>query len=220
MVSKHNLGDWDKYLQTIFVSDLYQKITDFLNNNAKHHIIYPAKNQLFNAFKYCSFNNTKIAVIAQDPYHSKNQANGLCFAVNNNVAIPPSLKNINIALKNDIGKNLTANNLVYLAKQGVLLLNSTLTVEHGKANSHANIGWQEFSDKVIKILSENKNNLVFMLWGKHAQKKIKFINNKKHLILLSSHPSPFSAYKGFLNCRHFSIANKYLKKNQITTINW
>ena len=185
-------------------------------------IIYPASNDIFNAFKLTPLTSIKVVILGQDPYHGPNQAHGLCFSVQQPTPPPPSLKNIFKELMNDglIHTMPKHGNLTNWATQGVFLLNSVLTVKHQQANSHANIGWQRFTDHVIQIINNHTDHVVFMLWGNQAQQKAKQLDQKRHLILTSSHPSPLSAHRGFLGCKHFSRANDYLKQHQKTTINW
>ncbi|WP_395496553.1 uracil-DNA glycosylase [Arsenophonus endosymbiont of Lipoptena cervi] len=185
-------------------------------------VIFPAQKDIFNAFRYTKFNEIKVVILGQDPYHGYRQAHGLSFSVLPNVAIPPSLINIYKELAQDILDFRYPNHgcLVSWAQQGVLLLNTCLTVEFGKAHSHAHLGWEIFTDKVIKKINKYHTGIVFLLWGAHAQKKGQFIDKRKHFILKASHPSPFSVHKGFFGCRHFSEANKILVKQKISPINW
>lgn len=184
--------------------------------------IYPAAADVFNAFKAIEFHQVKVVILGQDPYHGPGQAHGLAFSVQPNIAIPPSLQNIYKELAQDI-PNFHIPNHGYLqswANQGVLLLNNVLTVQAGMANSHAQWGWQTFTDVVIHQLNQHRENLVFLLWGSHAQKKASFVNTQKHLILKSPHPSPLSAHRGFFGCQHFSKTNAYLQTHGIQPINW
>jgi uracil-DNA glycosylase len=184
--------------------------------------IFPPDPQIFSAFDCTSFNDTRVVIIGQDPYHGTMQAHGLCFSVNKGVKVPPSLKNIYKELKTDIeGFNIPVHgDLSHWAKQGVLLLNATLTVEKDKAGSHHGKGWEEFTDAVIKALSNQKKHVVFILWGKFAQSKAHLIDASKHLVLMAAHPSPFSAYNGFFGCKHFSQTNQYLKQHHLPVVNW
>ncbi len=184
--------------------------------------IYPKSSEIFNAFNHCDFNEVKVVIIGQDPYHGKGQANGLCFSVNNNIPKPPSLVNIFKELENDLSKKFDTENgnLERWARQGVFLLNTTLTVEKNKPMSHSNIGWDKFTDKVIETLSKDSENLVFILWGNHAQKKIEKINISNHMIIKSVHPSPLSAHRGFFGSKPFTKTNNYLKSKNISEINW
>lgn len=188
---------------------------------AKGKVIYPQKEDVFNAFKYCPLSELKVVILGQDPYHNVNQAHGLAFSVQKNVAVPPSLLNIYKELEGDLNiKKAPHGCLTSWAKQGVFLLNTVLTVEAHKAHSHANIGWEIFTDTVIQKISDTKESVVFMLWGAHAQKKAKLIDAAKHLILKAPHPSPLSAHRGFLGCGHFSKANNYLQAKGLSVINW
>ena len=184
--------------------------------------IYPKSSEIFNAFNHCDFNEVKVVIIGQDPYHGKGQANGLCFSVNNNIPKPPSLVNIFKELENDLSKKFESENgnLERWARQGVFLLNTTLTVEKNKPMSHSNIGWDKFTDKVIETLSKDSENLVFILWGNHAQKKIEKINISNHMIIKSVHPSPLSAHRGFFGSKPFTKTNNYLKSKNISEIIW
>ncbi|CAC9545818.1 Uracil-DNA glycosylase, family 1 (EC 3.2.2.27) [uncultured Gammaproteobacteria bacterium] len=198
------------------------QLTQFINQQRNNNtVIYPADHQIFNAFELSSFKQTKVIILAQDPYHQPGQAHGLSFSVPDGVKTPPSLNNIYKELVHDLNIEFnTSGNLERWAKQGVLLLNSALTVEKGKPKSHAKTSWVNFTESVIKLLSEHKQNLVFLLWGADAQQKTKLIDQTKHLVLISSHPSPLSAYRGFSGCKHFSKANNYLKINHLKQINW
>ncbi|KGQ38188.1 uracil-DNA glycosylase [Gallibacterium genomosp. 1] len=185
-------------------------------------IIYPPKTDVFNAFRYTEFDQVKVVILGQDPYHGPNQAHGLAFSVRPNVQIPPSLQNIYKELSQDITGFHIPNHgyLVTWAQQGVLLLNTVLTVEQGKAHSHANFGWETFTDHVIATLNQHTQGLVFLLWGSHAQKKGQFIDRQKHCVLTAPHPSPLSAHRGFLGCHHFSSSNQYLIQQGKTPIDW
>ncbi|HHF6570687.1 TPA: uracil-DNA glycosylase [Haemophilus influenzae] len=184
--------------------------------------IYPPQEEVFNAFKYTAFEDVKVVILGQDPYHGANQAHGLAFSVKPEVAIPPSLLNIYKELTQDIsGFQMPSNGyLVKWAEQGVLLLNTVLTVERGMAHSHANLGWERFTDKVIAVLNEHREKLVFLLWGSHAQKKGQIIDRTRHFVLTAPHPSPLSAHRGFFGCRHFSKTNSYLESNGMKPIDW
>ena len=185
-------------------------------------IIYPPATDVFNAFKATEFNQVKVVILGQDPYHGAGQAHGLAFSVQQGVRIPPSLQNIYKELSTDIaGFQIPKHgNLQYWAEQGVLLLNTVLTVREGQAHSHAALGWETFTDKVIRQLADHRENLVFILWGSHAQKKGAFIDRKRHLVLQAPHPSPLSAYRGFFGCRHFSRANAWLQQQGLAPIDW
>ena len=212
---------WKKKLFKEFRKEYFNNLVSFLKIQYKNNVIYPPGNKIFHAFNLCPFDKVRVIILGQDPYHGYNQANGLCFSVNNSVKLPPSLINIFKEIKLDIGSKLsTEGDLSRWATQGVLLLNSILTVKKNSHGSHSNKGWEIFTDEVIHILSEEKENLVFLLWGNYAKSKSKIINNKKHLILSSSHPSPFSANSGFFNNYHFSKTNSYLKEKKISEIIW
>lgn len=213
------IKNWSE-LGYLFDSELWQNINKFVKSERSYKTIFPQKDQVFSAFEKCSFAKTKVIILGQDPYHGKNQANGLSFAVNNGVKIPPSLRNIFTEINTDIGKIPENSDLIFLAKQGVLLLNSILTVELNNPNSHSKCGWEDFTDEVISFLSEKKKNVVFILWGGNAQKKQELIDKNKHLILIAPHPSPLSSYRGFFGCKHFSKANEYLISQNLTPINW
>ncbi|MFZ7199992.1 uracil-DNA glycosylase [Avibacterium avium] len=184
-------------------------------------IVYPPSNEIFNAFKLTEFEQVKVVILGQDPYHGPNQAHGLSFSVKPGIAPPPSLVNIYKELANDVGFQIPQHGyLVSWAEQGVLLLNTVLTVEQGKAHSHSNFGWETFTDRVISALNEQRENLVFLLWGSHAQKKGQFIDRQKHCVLTAPHPSPLSAHRGFFGCKHFSQTNAYLQQQQLAPIEW
>lgn len=183
--------------------------------------IYPPQNEIFNALELTPYENVKVVILGQDPYHGPGQAQGLSFSVQPGVRIPPSLNNIYEELHDDLGiKKATTGSLIPWAKQGVLLLNAVLTVEDGKPQSHANIGWQQFTDHVIKSLNAHPQKIVFLLWGSFAQRKSRLIDTHRHSILMAPHPSPLSAHRGFFGCHHFSKANQLLKKMGRTPINW
>ena len=212
---------WKKVLNNEFKKEYFNSLVSFLKDKYKNKIIYPPGRRIFSSFNFCPFDKVKVVIIGQDPYHGINQANGLCFSVNKDVKIPPSLFNIFKELKYDIGIDIPKDgNLERWAIQGVLLLNSILTVRKNCPGSHSKKGWENFTDEVISILSKNKNNLVFLLWGNYAKSKLKIIDQNNHFILTSSHPSPFSANNGFFNSFHFSQTNSYLKKNKIKEIKW
>jgi len=214
-------NSWQVKLSEEFNSKYFHELKKFLLEEKKHYAIYPPGNQIFTAFNLTPFNDVKVVIIGQDPYHGKGQAHGLCFSVAKGIKKPPSLVNIFKEIQNDLGFVIPEHgNLEYWAKQGVLLLNATLTVRAGQAGSHQNKGWELFTDAVIKKLSEDKENLIFLLWGNFAIAKKALINSNKHHILTAPHPSPFSAHSGFLGCRHFSRANELLTKCGSKPINW
>ncbi len=212
---------WEERLKLEFEKSYFSKLMDFIAGETGSHEIYPPENLIFNAFNKCSFEEVNVVIIGQDPYHGPGQANGLCFSVNDEVRHPPSLKNIFKEIKEDLGKPIPVNgNLERWAKQGVLLLNATLTVRANTAGSHQKHGWEEFTDEVIKKLSEEKEKIVFILWGAYAQKKGALIDASRHIVLKSAHPSPFSAYNGFFGNKHFSKTNDYLLSMGKKAIEW
>ena len=212
---------WKQQLQSEFEKEYFTTLTDFVRNEYKTRQIFPPPAKIFNAFDLCPFDKTRVVILGQDPYHDVNQAHGLCFSVNDGVALPPSLVNIYKEIENDLGiKTPASGNLERWAKQGVLLLNATLTVRAHQAGSHQNKGWETFTDNVIKLLAEKKENLVFLLWGAYAIKKSMYINPQRHLILTSPHPSPLSAHRGFLGNKHFSKTNIFLKSKGLREIEW
>ncbi|MBO5262385.1 MAG: uracil-DNA glycosylase [Clostridia bacterium] len=214
-------NDWDSILAEEFKSPYYLKIREFLKSEYSSRTIFPPMHDIFNALKYTSFENTRVVILGQDPYHEVGQAHGLSFSVKKGVKIPPSLVNIYKELHDDIGMEIPSHGeLTSWARQGVLLLNATLTVRHGQANSHQKIGWATFTDNVIKHLNKSTRPIVFLLWGGNARSKKAFITNKNHLVLESVHPSPLSAYGGFFGCKHFSKANEFLEKTGQAPINW
>ena len=217
-----NIGnDWDNILADEWEKPYYKKLRAFLKSEYTTQNIHPDKNDIFNALKYTSFEDTRVVIIGQDPYHGENQAHGLCFSVKQGVMPPPSLKNIFKELNTDIGKPIPPHGeLTDWAKQGVLLLNAVLTVRDGMANSHKGMGWEIFTDRVISELNKKTTPVVFLLWGAYAQKKAEIITNPIHKKLLSVHPSPLSASRGFMGCRHFSKTNKILQDSNISPINW
>lgn len=219
MISLGN--DWDTILANEFKKSYYLKIREFLKSEYSTKTIFPPMHDIFNALKYTSFSNTRVVILGQDPYHEIGQAHGLSFSVKRGVKVPPSLVNIYKELNSDIGMKIPNHGeLTSWAKQGVLLLNATLTVREGQANSHQKIGWSIFTDEIIKILNTSNKPIVFILWGGNARSKKSFITNKNHLIIESAHPSPLSAYNGFLGSRPFSRANDFLIKNGLEPINW
>lgn len=212
---------WYNLLENEFEKEYFNNLRKIVKNEYVNKKIFPPSNLIFNAFNLTPVEKVKVIIIGQDPYHGEGQAHGLSFSVPKGIKIPPSLLNIYKELKTDIGKTVPKNGLLEdWAKQGVLLLNSVLTVEFGKANSHKNVGWEEFTEATINLISKKKENLVFLLWGNYAHKKEVFINPNKHLILKSVHPSPLSAYNGFFGSKHFSKTNNFLKKNNIKEILW
>lgn len=211
---------WKKYLNTEFAKPYFKELSKFLTENYKNKTIYPPKPQVFSAFK-TPLDDVKVVIIGQDPYHGPGQAHGLAFSVQPDVKTPPSLKNIFKEIHDDVGRPIPDNgNLQRWADQGVLLLNNTLTVEAHNAGSHRNKGWEEFTDTMIKMLSDERDNLVFILWGRDAREKKHLIDGKKHLILESPHPSPFSAHSGFFGSKPFSKTNVYLTMNGKKPIKW
>ncbi|NCG34446.1 MAG: uracil-DNA glycosylase [Dehalococcoidales bacterium] len=214
---------WKSHLKDELGEKYIEEIISFLKQNYKNgKEIFPKPSLIFNAFNYSDFENIKVVILGQDPYHGNGQAHGLSFSVPKTVPLPPSLKNIYKELSTDleIQVDYKNGNLEKWAKQGVFLLNSTLTVEKNKPLSHSKIGWERFTSKVIEILSKKRKNLVFILWGKHAQNKIKNINHKEHLIIESPHPSPLSSYRGFFGSKPFSKTNKYLRSKNIEEVDW
>lgn len=213
---------WKQTLEFEIQKEYFKKIALFLHTEReKNKTIYPKESEYFNALNLTPFDLAKVVIIGQDPYHNPLQAHGLAFSVPQSVPIPPSLKNIFKELNSDLGIPLPKHgNLTQWAQQGVLLLNTSLSVEAHKPNSHNKIGWVQFTDFIIKTLSGNRSNLVFMLWGQQAQNKSSLILNDKHLILKAPHPSPLSSYHGFFGCKHFSECNKFLIRNGISPINW
>jgi uracil-DNA glycosylase len=212
---------WKAQLDYEFEQDYFVKLVKFLKKEYSKKTIYPKGGQIFTAFNLCPFDKVKVVILGQDPYHGPNQAHGLAFSVPDNVAIPPSLKNIFKEIKNELNIEVPkSGNLERWAKQGVFLLNTILTVRAGLPGSHRGKGWEIFTDQVIHILSKKKNNLVFLLWGRFAQQKLQFIDKKKHLVLTSAHPSPFSANRGFFGNQHFIKTNEYLSQHGIESIAW
>lgn len=212
---------WKSRLEREFKKDYFLKLTQFIRDEYKQHTVYPEGHFIFNAFEHCPFDKTRVVILGQDPYHEPGQAHGLCFSVRENVSIPPSLQNIFKEIRQDEGlEPFKEGNLERWANQGVLLLNATLTVRAHQAGSHQNKGWEQFTDAAIHALAEEKSGLVFLLWGAYAQKKGAFIDGKKHLVLKSAHPSPLSAYRGFLGNHHFSQTNNFLLDHGQTPIDW
>lgn len=212
---------WKNKLENEFNKLYFKTLTDFVREEYSTQQIFPPAKLIFNAFDKCPFHEVKVVIIGQDPYHNPGQANGLCFSVNDGVQIPPSLLNIYKEIKEDLGKNIPkSGNLEHWSKQGVLLLNATLTVRAHRAGSHQGKGWERLTDSVIDMLSSECENIVFMLWGNFAQQKGKNINPNKHLVLKSAHPSPLSAHRGFFGCKHFSKTNDYLIQKGKKPIDW
>lgn len=212
---------WKSQLAEEFQKPYFEQLTGFVKSEYQSHVVYPPGKEIFRAFEECDFSNVKVVILGQDPYHGPGQANGLCFSVHDGVRVPPSLVNIFKEIKADLGKPIpTSGELERWAEQGVLLLNATLTVRAGSPGSHQNKGWETFTDAVIKKISDEKQHVVFLLWGAYAQKKGEIIDRNKHLVLMSAHPSPFSADRGFFGCKHFSKANAYLKSKGLKEIEW
>lgn len=212
---------WRRVLQSEFDKPYFELLTTFVRQQYATRQCFPPARLIFNAFDSCPFDQVRVVIIGQDPYHDVGQAHGLCFSVNDGVAIPPSLINIYKEIQRDLGKPIpTSGNLQRWAAQGVLLLNATLTVEAHHPGSHQGKGWEELTDAAIKALNTQKEHLVFMLWGSYAQRKGQYIDRKKHLVLESSHPSPLSVFRGFDGCGHFSKANTYLTQHGMPPIDW
>ena len=212
---------WRERLQTEFDKPYFEALTDFVRMEYQRGRCYPPGKLIFNAFNLCPFDQVKVVLIGQDPYHEPGQAMGLCFSVNDGIPFPPSLQNIFKEIHDDTGASVPASgNLTHWAQQGVMLLNATLTVREHQAGSHQGHGWETFTDAVIKVLAEQREHLVFILWGSYAQRKGAFIDRSRHLVLQSAHPSPLSAYRGFFGNKHFSQANEYLKAHGVEPIRW
>ena len=212
---------WRQILQPEFDKPYFELLTTFVRQQYQTRQCFPPARLIFNAFDSCPFNQVRVVIIGQDPYHDVGQAHGLCFSVNEGIPIPPSLMNIYKEIQRDLGKPIPASgNLQRWADQGVLLLNATLTVEAHRPGSHQGKGWEELTDAAIQALNEQREHLVFMLWGSYAQRKGQFITRRKHLVLETSHPSPLSVYRGFDGCAHFSKANAYLTQHNLQPIDW
>jgi len=212
---------WKEVLAQEFEKDYFKKLSAFVHEEYRTHKIYPPAKLVFNAFDQCPFDQVKVVILGQDPYHGPGQAHGLCFSVNDGITFPPSLRNIFKELQQDVGKPIpTTGNLTDWAKQGVLLLNATLTVRAGQAGSHQKKGWEQFTDAVIHQINSQKEHVVFILWGSYAIRKGEFIDQSKHLVLTSVHPSPLSASRGYFGNKHFSRANSFLKQHALGQINW
>ena len=214
-------GGWDELLAPLFADERYQKIREFLKFEYSHHIVYPDMYDLYNCFRYTPLDNVKAVILGQDPYHEPNQAHGLCFSVKKGVKLPPSLVNIYKEIEDDLGiKEPDCGDLTKWANEGILLLNTTLTVREHAANSHSKCGWAWFTDSVIKLISDNTQNVVFILWGGNARSKVPLIDGTKHYIIQSAHPSPLSAYNGFFGSKPFSKTNNYLTAHGKAPIDW
>ena len=212
---------WRQVLQPEFDKPCFELLTNFVRHAYATRQCFPPAGQIFRAFDLCPFDKVRVVIIGQDPYHDYNQAHGLCFSVQEGVPAPPSLLNIYKELQRDLAKPIpNSGDLTHWAEQGVLLLNATLTVEAHKAGSHQGKGWEELTDAAIQALNNQRSNIVFMLWGSYAQRKGQFIDRKRHLVLTAVHPSPLSAYRGFIGCGHFSKANDYLLQHGLSPINW
>ncbi len=214
-------NDWDILLKDEFSKPYYLKLREFLVDEYNHQIIHPDANNIFNALKYTSCKDTKVVLLGQDPYHGPNQAHGLCFSVLKGNKIPPSLQNMYKELHTDLGCYIPHHGeLTKWAKQGILMLNTVLTVRDGLANSHKGKGWEQLTDEIIRIINAKEEPVVFILWGGNARSKKALITNPRHLVLEAAHPSPLSAYNGFFGCRHFSKTNEFLKAQGLTPIDW
>ena len=211
---------WDNILNEEYQKDYFKKIVLYINKAYKERPIFPPKNYILRALSLTDYNDVKVVILGQDPYHGENEANGLSFSVNEGIKLPPSLKNIYKELYDDLGITKTTGDLTSWANQGVLLLNSVLTVLKDTPTSHSKIGWQEYTDAIIRKLNEREKTIVFILWGNYARSKKNLITNKRHYIIESPHPSPFSANSGFFGSRPFSKTNEFLKKNNIKEIEW
>ena len=214
-------SSWKEKLVEEFKKPYFISLADFVRQEYQHQTVFPKGKEIFNAFNHCSFENTKVVILGQDPYHGPGQAHGLSFSVREGVPFPPSLLNVFKEINRDLGLSIPSNgDLSRWAHQGVLLLNATLTVRAHQAGSHQNQGWEIFTDAVIQKIAQEKENVVFMLWGAYAQKKASFISEHKHLKLHAPHPSPLSAHRGFLGCGHFSSTNAYLVEKGLVEIKW
>lgn len=215
------MNTWKEFIASESEKPYYKNIVKTIQTDASTSLVYPERKNIFNAFALCPINKTKIVILGQDPYFNPGEAHGLSFSVPDGVSIPPSLRNIYKEIDSDLGiKPVSHGNLASWAKQGVLLLNSSLTVLQGKPGSHKDIGWHTFTDAAISLLNEQDQPIVFMLWGAHAKKKRALVTNPKHLILEAAHPSPLAAFNGFFGCKHFSKANQFLIQNNLTPIDW
>ncbi len=217
----HIGNEWDSLLAEEFRKEYYLRLREFLKQEYGSHNVYPPMNDIFNALRYTSYSDVKAVILGQDPYHGAGQAHGLCFSVKKGVQPPPSLQNIFKELNSDLGiAPPNHGELTDWAKSGVLLLNTALTVREGQANSHRSQGWELLTDRIIELLNERQQPIVFILWGGNARAKSKLITNTAHLVLQCAHPSPLSAYNGFFGCRHFSKANAFLEQHGIQPIDW
>lgn len=217
----HIGNEWDELLADEIKKDYYLRLREFLKQEYSQHRIYPPMNDIFNALRHTSYSDVKAVILGQDPYHGAGQAHGMCFSVKKGTPPPPSLQNIFKELKADLGIDPPPHGeLTAWAEQGVLLLNTVLTVREGQANSHRGMGWENFTDRIIELLNEREKPMVFLLWGGNARSKAKLVTSPQHLVLQCAHPSPLSAYNGFFGCRHFSKANEFLEKNGIEPIDW
>lgn len=217
----HIGNEWDALLADEIKKDYYLRLREFLKNEYTTRTIYPPMNDIFNALRHTSYSDVKAVILGQDPYHGAGQAHGLCFSVKKGTPPPPSLQNIFKELRDDLGIDPPNHGeLTAWADSGVLLLNTVLTVREGAANSHKGMGWEQFTDRVIQLLNQREQPMVFLLWGGNARAKAGLINNPNHLVLQCAHPSPLSAYNGFFGCRHFSKTNEFLKQHGIQPINW
>lgn len=214
-------NEWDKILAEEYQKEYFKNLIEFVKEEYKTKTIFPKQTEIFNAFRYTSYNHVKVVILGQDPYHGIGQAQGLSFSVREGIPKPPSLVNIFKELNNDLGYEIpNTGSLIPWTKEGVLLLNAVLTVEKDKAASHSNRGWEQFTDEVIRKINEKETPVVFILWGNYARSKKKLITNPLHYIIESPHPSPFSAYNGFFGSKPFSKTNAFLEKNHLGTINW
>ncbi len=214
-------GGWDELLGSLFTDQKYLKIREFIKYEYSNYTVYPNMYDIYNCFRFTPVSDLKVVILGQDPYHEPNQAHGLCFSVKEGVKLPPPLVNIYKEIESDLGiKEPNCGNLTKWAREGVLLLNTTLTVREHLANSHSKCGWGWFTDSVIKLISDNTENVVFILWGGNARSKVPLIDTSKHLILQCAHPSPLSAFNGFFGCKHFSKANDYLISKGKKPIDW
>lgn len=214
-------SSWKNALEKEFQAESFLKLKEFLVHERSEFTTYPPGNLIFNAFNFTPLNKVRVVILGQDPYHGAGQAHGLCFSVPHGIKPPPSLVNIFKEIKDDLKYEIPSHgNLEAWAKQGVMLLNATLTVRASTAGSHQKKGWEQFTDRVIEVISEQQEKVVFILWGRYAQAKQTLIDEDKHLVLIAAHPSPFSAYNGFFGCKHFSKTNAFLKENGMEEIDW